>query len=92
LNAHTGVEESREHFADPPSPGHSFFQVNMVNPQQPDLIEHTMAFWSERTQQVFSREEARQMVANVVGFFQVLTEWQRNASEEDQNSKKRKHA
>ena len=53
----------------------------------PDILEHTLTFWSERTQQAFSREEARQMVANVVGFFQVLAAWERQASEEDTSRK-----
>ena len=38
-----------------------------------------MAFWGERTGKSFSREEAREMVANVSGFFQVLAEWDRKA-------------
>jgi hypothetical protein len=57
----------------------------MVKRPQPDIVEHTMAFWHERTPQPVSREDARQMLVHVVGFFQVLAEWERNASDEDKS-------
>ncbi len=47
--------------------------------EHPDILEKTMAFWGERTGKSFSQEEAREMVANVSGFFQVLAEWDRKA-------------
>jgi hypothetical protein len=50
--------------------------------QQPDIVDHTIAFWSARAKQPFSREDARQMVVNVVGFFEVLAEWERQAGQE----------
>ena len=43
---------------------------------------HTIVFWSERSGQEFSQEDARQMVANVSGFFTVLAEWERRAKAE----------
>ena len=42
-----------------------------------DIIEQTLNFWGKRTGKDLSREEAREMVANVSGFFQVLAEWDR---------------
>ena len=39
------------------------------------MIEQTTVFWSERTRTEISPEDAREMVANVSGFFQVLGEW-----------------
>jgi hypothetical protein len=75
-----------------PLKGRSFFQVSTVKRQQPDIpdiIEHTIAFWSERTKQEFSREDARQILANVAGFFQVLAEWEQK--ETDQSRKELKH-
>jgi hypothetical protein len=62
-----------------------------VKRQQSDIIEHTIAFWSERTRQPLSREDARQMLVNVTGFFQVLAEWERKASAEDKERKGLSH-
>jgi hypothetical protein len=45
--------------------------------QSPDIIDDTARFWSQRAGKVISREEARQAVENVHGFFQVLLEWER---------------
>ena len=44
-----------------------------------DIIEHTLTFWGKRRGEDLSREDAREMVANVAGFFQVLAEWDRKA-------------
>lgn len=44
-----------------------------------DIIEHTLNFWGKRAGKDLSREDAREMVANVAGFFQVLAEWDRKA-------------
>lgn len=44
-----------------------------------DIIEQTLNFWGKRTGREFSREDGREMVANVAGFFQVLAEWDRKA-------------
>ena len=51
--------------------------------QPPDIIDDTIAFWSKRTKQPISREDVRQMVMNVAGFFQVLAEWDCKATEEE---------
>jgi hypothetical protein len=56
--------------------------------QQPDIIEDTMGFWSKRTKQPISREDVRQMVMNVAGFFQVLAEWDSKTFEEEQKGVK----
>lgn len=48
-----------------------------------DNVEDIIAVWSERTGREISREGARQMAANVCGFFEVLKEWDRRAREED---------
>jgi hypothetical protein len=50
-----------------------------MKPRDPDILKQTIAFWGKRTGQKISREEARQMVGNVSGFFQVLAEWDRTA-------------
>ena len=48
-----------------------------------DILNQTIAFWSERSGQEFSQEDAREMVANVSGFFLVLAEWERQAAEDN---------
>jgi hypothetical protein len=50
--------------------------------QAQDIIAHTIAFWSERMGEEYSQEDAREMVANVSGFFTVLAEWERRAKAE----------
>ena len=50
--------------------------------QTHEIIEQTIAFWRERTGQEYSQEDARQIVANVSGFFTVLAEWERRAKAE----------
>jgi hypothetical protein len=58
-----------------------------VKRQQPDIVDRTVTFWSERTEQTFSREDARQMLVNVSGFFDILAEWDRKAREEEKEIK-----
>jgi hypothetical protein len=48
-----------------------------------DFIEETRAFWSKRTGRTFSREDAREMIANISGFFRILNEWDRKARMEE---------
>ena len=50
--------------------------------QTQDMLNHTIALWSERIGQDCSQEDAREMVANVSGFFTVLAEWERRAKAE----------
>jgi len=47
-----------------------------------DTTLRTIRFWEERTGKKISTEDARQMVANVAGFFTVLAEWNRKDREE----------
>ena len=42
-----------------------------------DLIRRTRQIWQPRLGRDLSREDARQIVANVTGFFSVLAEWSR---------------
>jgi len=64
-----------------------FFWASTVKRHQPDIVNRTVTFWSERTEQTFSREDARQMLVNVTGFFAVLAEWNRKGREEERNNK-----
>ena len=45
----------------------------------PLLLDRTIAFWQPRTARKLTREDARQMVENVTGFFRVLAEWDAKA-------------
>ena len=40
-----------------------------------NLIEHTLHVWSSRLGRALSREDARQILENVSGFFKILVEW-----------------
>jgi len=45
------------------------------------IIEETTDFWSQRTGEEISPEAAREAMANVVGFFRVLSEWDQHSME-----------
>ncbi len=42
-----------------------------------DLIRRTREVWQPRLGRDLSREDARQIAANITGFFSVLAEWSR---------------
>jgi hypothetical protein len=42
-----------------------------------DLIHRTRQFWQPRLARDLSREDARQITANITGFFSVLAAWSR---------------
>jgi hypothetical protein len=42
-----------------------------------DQIEQTREVWQPRVARDLSRDEAKQITANVTGFFSILTEWAR---------------
>ena len=43
------------------------------------LIEHTLEVWQPRTSLSLTREDARQIVENVTGFFRLLLAWDAEA-------------
>jgi hypothetical protein len=43
-----------------------------------DLVDCSRMVWQPRLGRELSREDARQIAANVTGFFSVLTEWSRS--------------
>lgn len=45
-----------------------------------DLLTRTQAVFSDAADRNLSREQARECVANVAGFFDVLSKWQRDAA------------
>ena len=40
-----------------------------------ELIDQTLAVWQPRSAQRLTREDARQIVENIAGFFQLLAGW-----------------
>jgi len=41
------------------------------------LLDETIAIWQPRTSRPLTREDARQIIENMTGFFNVLREWDR---------------
>ncbi len=41
----------------------------------PDLIDHTLRVFQQRTSRTLTREDGREIVHNLTGFFRVLMEW-----------------
>jgi len=42
---------------------------------QNQLIDRTLEFWQARFSQTLTREDARDIIENVTGFFRVLLKW-----------------
>jgi hypothetical protein len=52
--------------------------VNAANDNlNDDLIERTREVWQPRVGRDLTRDEAKQIAANVTGFFSILAEWAR---------------
>ena len=43
-----------------------------------DFIDQTIAIWQKRTERKLTREDGREIIENISGFFSVLQEWERN--------------
>jgi hypothetical protein len=52
--------------------------VQSRNVANDNLIEQTISVWQPRLGREISREEARQVLENVTGFFSILREWSRD--------------
>jgi hypothetical protein len=42
-----------------------------------DFIDQTIAIWQPRTKQQLTREDGREIIENMTGFFRILQEWDR---------------
>jgi hypothetical protein len=51
--------------------------VKQSYPANDNLIDRTIALWQPRLERDLSREDARQIAENVIGFFSILNEWSR---------------
>jgi len=47
------------------------------------FIDRTIEFWQSRTSMTLDREDARQIIQNISGFFQILSEWQATTTEDN---------
>lgn len=56
-----------------------------INPDQGDLIDRTIEIWRPRVGRPLTREDARQIVENVTGFFAILLEWDRERNSKPEN-------
>ena len=51
--------------------------MKLVSAANDNLIDRTRQVWQPRLGRDLSREDARQMAENVIGFFAILAEWSR---------------
>ena len=49
--------------------------VKQTDKPDNELLSHTIAVWQRRTDRKLSREDARDIVRNMTGFFDLLAEW-----------------
>jgi hypothetical protein len=50
----------------------------VTSPTEPnDFLEKARLFWQARSDRVLTREDAREIMENLIGFFKVLDEWDR---------------
>jgi len=42
-----------------------------------DFINQTIAIWQKRTERKLTREDGREIIENITGFFTILQEWER---------------
>jgi hypothetical protein len=45
--------------------------------EEGDFIDQTIAIWQKRTERKLTREDGRQIIENISGFFSILQEWER---------------
>jgi hypothetical protein len=42
-----------------------------------ELLDHTIAIWQPKTERKLTREDAREIMENMIGLFSILDEWDR---------------
>ncbi len=47
-----------------------------------ELTDHALAVWQSRTPRRLSKEDAREIIENLTGFFAILAEWSRQEGRE----------
>jgi hypothetical protein len=51
--------------------------------ERKDFIDQTIAIWQPRSKRQLTREDGREIIENITGFFRVLQEWDRADRAED---------
>jgi hypothetical protein len=49
--------------------------LNRPSDESKDFLERARVFWEGRAERPLTREDAREIMGNLTGFFQVLSEW-----------------
>jgi hypothetical protein len=76
----TGQRRSRrctDGAARPRDTAHDEFFADAAHSQAGDLIDQTIAIWQPRTERRLTREDGREIIENIAGFFTILQEWER---------------
>jgi hypothetical protein len=55
----------------------SYLPADAPPREQGDFIDHTIAVWQKHTERKLTREDGREIIENVSGFFSILQEWHR---------------
>jgi len=61
----------------PHNTAHDEFFADAAHSQAGDLIDQTIAIWQPRTERRLTREDGREIIENITGFFTILQEWER---------------
>ena len=81
MESRRGRNEQAGSAVDDLAPGRSLSgaakRVNGVSSSRDTMLDQAIAVWQPYTARRLSREDAREIVENVLGFFQVLQEWDR---------------
>jgi hypothetical protein len=60
----------------PPGPGRALYEAPAGSCALPDsFLEATIEFWQPKAHRNLTREDAREIVENMTGFFSVLRQW-----------------
>src|SRR5262244_699786 len=51
--------------------------TNIVPDREGDFIDQTVAIWQKHTERRLTREDGREIIENMSGFFRILQEWDR---------------
>jgi hypothetical protein len=51
--------------------------ANIVSDGEGDFIDQTVAIWQKHTERQLTREDGREIIENMSGFFRILREWDR---------------
>jgi hypothetical protein len=60
--------------------------LNRPSDESKDFLERARVFWEGRAERPLTREDAREIMGNLTGFFQVLRQW----DEADRLAKRRR--